>query len=227
MRRAALERDPRSLLVSLDRATQILLLAEDSPDRERVAAAVHSVLDAARALRPDARIRAVVGSRIPPGEPLAVAAARLRRVAGRAARASGGDLVWARHYSLSSLLETLDPRHAAAFVDEELAGLRDYDREHGTNLQGVLELALDHANRGTAASAAFMHRNTFRRQLRKALELVAADFGDPGERLALHVALKLRNLGGPPSCGERFGDAGSEARAHGASSRAVPSGRRR
>ena len=113
-------------------------------------------------------------------------------------------MVWARRYSLACLLETLDPRQASAFIDGQLASLQAHDREHGTNLQHVLELALDHDNRNAAADAAFMHRNTFRRQLRKALELVDVDLACPEERLALHVALKMRELGGPPGPGERL-----------------------
>jgi sugar diacid utilization regulator len=200
MRRAATEWDPRSRLVSLDGATQILLLSEESPEppnREQPGEAIHSVVAAVRALRPEARIHAVVGDRMVPGERLGIAAARLRRLSRSALASPGDELVWARRYSLASLLDTLDPGEAMAFVEEQLADLRAYDREHGTNLQLVLELALDHHDRNTAASAAFMHRNTFRRQLGRALELVGADLADPWERLALHVALKLRSRAAP------------------------------
>ena len=218
MRRAALTCDRRSLLLSLDRATQVLLLAEDPagrPNREGVGRAVHSVVDAVRALRPEARIRAVVGERVAPGERLGTAAARLRRLARRAPEGPDDDVVWARPHSLASLLETLDLRQAAAFVEEQLAGIRAYDREHGTNLQRVLELALDHANRNTAAGAAFMHRNTFRRQLGTALELAGVDLADPEERLALHVALKLRGLVEQGRLGGRLGGSRSDARVRG------------
>jgi sugar diacid utilization regulator len=225
MRRAALASDRRSLLVPLDRATQVLLLAEDSagrPNAEGVGQAVHSVVDAVRALRPDARIHAVVGERMAPGERLANAAGRLRRLARRAPARPDNDVVWARRCSLASLLDTLDPRQAAAFVEEQLAGVRAYDREHGTNLQRVLELALDHPNRSMAASAAFMHRNTFRRQLGKALELAEVDLGDPEERLALHVALKLGGLVEPAGLGGRLAASAYDAGVPAASSPAAP-----
>jgi DNA-binding PucR family transcriptional regulator len=173
----------------------VLLVPEDSqggPSRGRLHDLVSSVVEAARAARPGAQIYTVVGDRVRPGEQLAAVASRLRRL-GRYAWARGGDdVVWARRYSLACLLETLDPRQASAFIDAQLAGLQAYDREHGTNLQRVLELALDHDDRNTAARAAFMHRNTFRRQLRKALELVDVDLACPEERLALHLALKMR-----------------------------------
>jgi DNA-binding PucR family transcriptional regulator len=205
MRRAALAWDRRSLLVSVERDTQILLLASDSiggPSRERLREAVHSVVEAARAVRPEAEIYAIVGDGISSAERLPVVAARLQRLSRRALGAD--DVVWARRYSLTCLLETLDPRQASAFVEGQLAGLQAYDREHGTNLQRVLELALDHDNRNTAARAAFMHRNTFRRQLGKALELIDVDLTCPEERLALHVALKMRAPGGPLQVGARL-----------------------
>jgi DNA-binding PucR family transcriptional regulator len=49
-----------------------------------------------------------------------------------------------------------------------------------------------------------MHRNTFRRQLGKALELIDVDLTCPEERLALHVALKMRAPGGPLQVGARL-----------------------
>lgn len=96
----------------------------------------------------------------------------------------------------------------SAFVQGQLASLQAYDHEHRTNLQRVLELALDHDSRNTAARAAFMHRNTFRRQLRKALELIDLDLDCPEERLALHLALKLRAHG--PAAGHRGGGNGGD-----------------
>jgi len=204
MRQAALRWDRRSLLVSVDRAAQVLLLSDDWPERPgrgHLREAVHSVVAGVRAVRPEAEIRAIVGDRTTSGEPLAVAAAGLRRLARYAFRHGSEEVVWGRRYSLACLLETLDPRQATAFVKEQLGGLPAYDREHGTNLQRVLELALDHDNRNAAARAAFMHRNTFRRQLSQALEVIDVDLACPEERLALHVALKMRALVGPLGSG--------------------------
>jgi DNA-binding PucR family transcriptional regulator len=98
----------------------------------------------------------------------------------------------ARHDALARLLGRFDLRDASAFVTEQLAALERHDREHGTTLLRVLELALDHPDRNAAAQAAFMHRNTFRRQLRTALALIDADLDCAEERLALHLALKMR-----------------------------------
>ena len=230
MRRAALVRDRRSLLVAVDRGEQALLLPEGWPEgisSAHVCDAVHSVIQAVRAVRPEAEIRAVVGDRMTSGERLAVVAVRLRRLARYAFARGTDDVVWARRYSLGCLLETLDPRQTSAFVKGQLAGVQAYDHEHGTNLQRVLELALDHDDRNTAARAAFMHRNTFRRQLGKALELIDVDLACPEERLALHVALKMLSLGEPGGSGPRCNRAGSDRWTHPARSRATPSAPRR
>jgi len=195
MRRAARDWDGRSLLVAVDSRAQALLVPADASggtSTERLHITVRAVVDAVRAVQPAAEIRTVVGGRITSRERLSVVAARLRRLARFARMGGGEDVVRARRYSLAHLLETIDPRQASAFVEGQLAVLRAYDREHGTDLQRVLELALDHENRNAAAHAAFMHRNTFRRQLAKALELIDTDFSCPDERLALHIALKLR-----------------------------------
>jgi sugar diacid utilization regulator len=197
MRRAALAWDPRTRLVSVGDRAQALVVAEDSPEgpsRERALAAAHSVIEAVRGTRPEIEIRAVIGDRVTSRERLPVEVAQLTRLA----RHAGNGAVGAGGHSLAWLLETLDARAASVFMDEQLAGLRAYDREHGTNLQRVLELALDHQNRNEAARAAFMHRNTFRRRLGKALELIDADLARPEERLAVHVALKMRALFSSP-----------------------------
>jgi sugar diacid utilization regulator len=209
MRRAPVAWDPRSRLVSVGNRSQALLVAEDSPEgpsRERVHAAVHSVVAAVRAVRPEFEIHAVIGDRVLSRDRLPAEVAQLTRLVRYVGASVAEEVVAARRYSLAWLLETLDPRTASAFVEAQLADLRAYDREHGTDLQGMLELALDHENRNTAARAAFVHRNTLRRQLGKALELIDVDLACPEERLGLHIALKMRAL----HC-----------------SRAVPSGRRR
>jgi hypothetical protein len=51
-----------------------------------------------------------------------------------------------------------------------------------------------------------MHRNTFRRHLTQALELVDTDLNDPDDRLTLLVALKLRRLLELPQQGTDAGD---------------------
>jgi hypothetical protein len=48
-----------------------------------------------------------------------------------------------------------------------------------------------------------MHRNTFRHRLREAEALLGDDLSDPDARLAVHVALKLRQLISGRGAGER------------------------
>jgi DNA-binding PucR family transcriptional regulator len=190
--RMAVRRSGRGRLIPIDRRRQVLLLSDD---RRHPSETVAEVARALHDRRPEARIHTVIGQRVRPGEDLEAVASRLSRVERQAAARGCEPVASARHYSLACLLERLDVRDATAFVQEQLAGLAGYDREHGTSLLRVLELALDHPDRNAAARAAFMHRNTFRRQLRTALDLIGADLDCPEERLALHLALKMRALG--------------------------------
>jgi sugar diacid utilization regulator len=195
---AALRRYGRGRLVSIDRRRQVLLVSDEPRPgvaRQQLHETVTEVARTVRDRRPEARIRMVMGQRTRPGEHLEAVASRLSRVERQAVARGCEPSASARHYSLACLLERLDARDATAFVNEQLAVLTAYDREHGTSLLRVLELALDLPDRNAAARAAFMHRNTFRRQLRTALDLIDADLDCPEERLALHLALKMRALG--------------------------------
>ncbi|HSI80918.1 MAG TPA: helix-turn-helix domain-containing protein [Solirubrobacterales bacterium] len=199
IRRAARRQDPRNVLVSVeeDDAQQVLFLAADpleGPHRRHLHDLVSAVVDAVKNGRPGVEIQVVIGDRVEPGAPIALVAARVRRL-GRYTAPHGGDPVtWARRDSLARLLDPLDRRDVSAFVHGQLARVQAYDQEHGTDLQHVLELALDHESRNDASRAAFMHRNTFRRQLDRALELIDVDLDSPEQRLALHLALKVRAL---------------------------------
>lgn len=213
---AARRWDRGSLVAGLGHGAQLVLLADAPPlgaTRQALRAAAATLLDAAGTGAAAGAPQAVVGDRIGPAEPLGPVAARLLRAGRTDAHAGRGGVTWARHDALARLLESIDARSVARFVDVQLAALAAHDREHGTCLQRVLELALDHEDRNHAATAAFMHRNTFRRQLRQALALVDADLGCPQERLALQLALKLRregevgasctaSLGRPPADGQ-------------------------
>jgi len=208
IREIGLRLDSHLKLIPVDRRTQLLLLAEGRQRAPVPRSSTHAVRDLLEALRkrfPEAEVRAVVGDRAGAGEGFAAVVSRLRR-SERLAPAE--DVVSARRCALVHLLEGVEPRQAGAFVEEQLETLAAYDQEHGTNLLRVLELALDHPDRNAAASAAFMHRNTFRRQLRTALEAMDADIDSPEERLALHLALKMRAVraaGGPRSLSKSLG----------------------
>ena len=121
---------------------------------------------------------------------------RLRRLQRYLPYKSGRTLVRsAQSFALDCLLsDGLDRRRAEDFLHWRLCRLLRYDLDHGTDLAHVLELALDFPRRDDAAHAGYMHRNTFRRHLTQALELVDTDLQDPDDRLTLHVALKLRKL---------------------------------
>jgi len=190
--------DRRSLLLAIGGASQLLLLADESGaglTRAQLTADVSRVVRAARGENmPAGVVRAMIGHRIDPDERLGLVAAGLRDAAGDQFANSMDGVSWARDDAVARLMEHLDARWATGFVEQQLGALEAHDRRHGTTLERVLELALDHADRGAAADAAFMHRNTFRRQLRKAFELLGSDLDSPEERLAVHLALKMRAL---------------------------------
>jgi len=195
--RAAVRRSGGGRLVTIDRCRHLLLVAKDpraASGQQQLRETVAEVARAAHDRRPEAKIYAVIGERMRAGEQLDVVASRLSRVQRQAVARGCEPIASARHYSLACLLEQLDAGDATTFVQEQLATLSAHDREHGTDLLRVVELALDHRDRNAAARAAFMHRNTFRRQLRGALKLIDADLECPEDRLALHLALKMRTL---------------------------------
>lgn len=117
----------------------------------------------------------------------------LRRLGPRAER--GTPVVRSRAYALERLLRAqLDPVATARFVDAQLERLLARDRERHTDLASVLEASLDFPRNDRAASRCHMHRNTFRHRLQQALDALGTPLDDPDERLAVHVALKLRRL---------------------------------
>jgi sugar diacid utilization regulator len=145
----------------------------------------------------------------PSARPQAIAAERPARVEELAAVVSELTALWrlgvrplddayflsARRFALESLLApTAASPAAAAFVQRQLGSLVAWDREHHGDLLSVLETALDFPRHDRAAARCFMHRNTFRRRLQQATEILGDDLEDPDARLAVHVALKLRRV---------------------------------
>lgn len=201
LRTAAGRWDSRSLVTAVSRTTQLLLLAEEPlrrAPRAQLGATVARIAHAGGGEHLTGGFCAVIGDRVGPDERLEPIVRSLRRASAREPAEGGREVVvWARHEALLRLVDHLDAHSAAQFVDDQVGRLATYDRQHGTSLERVLELALDHEDRNAAARAAFMHRNTFRRQLRKALELLDVDLECPEERLAVHLALKM--LGREPA----------------------------
>lgn len=137
----------------------------------------------------------------------------LRQLRPYATRPTAGPPVLpVRRFALDRLLEGINPARAQAFVGQCVGTLLAYDERHGSGLASTLELALEYPRRDDAARAAFMHRNTFRRRLQQALELIDADLDDPDQRLALHVALKLHRRPRAGASELRPGDRGERPR---------------
>jgi sugar diacid utilization regulator len=198
--------DPGSLTVSLDERTLVLALADSEAGR-RHEREVHAVVrDVVRLARDGVRlardgvpqsVRGIVADATVRLSELPTQVRCLARMHRYPKPALGDDarVLEAKHFALDELMhEAVDPRRALEFVRSYTGALLAYDRDHGTNLADTLELYLDFPRREDAARASYMHRNTFRRHLAHARELVQADLSDPDERLAVHVALRLRRL---------------------------------
>jgi len=199
--RDALSRADGSLAALLHR--RIVLLyprrpadADAGADRAEPFAWLAEIVQQARTLAPSFPPQAIAGE-----APVALAGVSaevaeldaLRRLGPRVD--SSRAVVPVRAYSLERLFwDSLDVAEAGRFVDEQLQPLIAWDREHRTDLLSVLEAALDFPRHDQAASRCFMHRNTFRHRLQQAGEVLGTMLDDPDERLAVHVALKLRRL---------------------------------
>lgn len=189
------------LTIRHDARAVVLLVAQDraGTDHElEVQLLLEQVVESARARLHGAGFRGILAKASVPLADVAVEVEALRRLGHYLERrhaAAGRRVHSERSFAFLELLEAIDRRHVAAFVTSQIGPLLTYDRAHGANLAGVLEIALDVPNREQAARAAYMHRNTFRRHLRRAQELIDADLADPDERLAVHVALRLSRSG--------------------------------
>jgi sugar diacid utilization regulator len=197
--RDALGRADGSLAALLHR--RIVLLYPSRPadadaDRAEPFAWLAEIVHQARRLAPSFPPQAIAGE-----APVALANVSaevaeldaLRRLGPRVD--SSPAVVPMRAYSLERLFwDSLDGAAARRFVDEQLQPLIAWDRERRADLLSVLEAALDFPRHDQAASRCFMHRNTFRHRLQQAGEVLGTTLDDPDERLAVHVALKLRRL---------------------------------
>jgi hypothetical protein len=93
---------------------------------------------------------------------------------------------------LTELLAAIDRPSALLFVEEQIGPLLAHDREHGRDLAGQLEQALDDL------AGQPLDPPTTPRPLPggvvHALELLNADLDRPSDRLAIHLALKLHRM---------------------------------
>lgn len=186
-----------SLVVAEEQLALVVLLADEPPANWQT---VQSVLeDIVRYLRRWLGQRRVYGLTGETSLPLAEIPARVRSLE-RLRRLPPRDdeplaVIGARRFALNRLFfDGLDRGRAVEFVRSQIGAVIAHDAAHRTDLVDTLQAALDYPNRDEAAHAAHMHRNTFRRHLNQAVGLVGADLRDPDERLALHVALRLRRL---------------------------------
>lgn len=168
--------------------------------RARTHAWLEAIVACARRLAPASGAQAVVSAA---PAPLSLVGARLRGLAdlGELQSLAMRDraVISERDMPLQRLLrDHLDRSAATAYLEGVLAPLIAWDREHQGGLLEVLEAALDYPAHEEAAQRCFMHRNTFRRRLNRALDIIGVSLEDPDMRLALHVALKLRALVAQP-----------------------------
>lgn len=186
---------PESVVVPFDDRMAVVLLPDVAPGRQALPTLEHMV----RLARGRPALHGVHGiaGETSVGLPELPAVVRsLERLRRYPQHESGAlSVVDAGRFALNRLFhESLDRPYAAEFVRAQVGPIIAYDREHHTDLAETLQAALDHPNRDEAARAVSMHRNTFRRHLKQAITLVGIDLDDPDERLALHVALRLRRL---------------------------------
>ena len=73
-----------------------------------------------------------------------------------------------------------------------MARLVDYDNEHRSNLVATLRAWLDaFGDVVAAADSVFVHQNTFRYRLRRVAEVGRIDLGDPDQRFAAMLQLRV------------------------------------
>jgi sugar diacid utilization regulator len=180
---------PDALVARLDRR---LIILAPAANREATVDAVQQVVARLRALAPSSCAQAIIAETgVRPGS-LAGCLHDLALPEGAPA-SDDPPVVSAGRYALERLLrDSLPTGEAARFVEDRLGRLIAWDHRHGSSLLRVLEAALDLPHLDEAARRCYMHRNTFRRHLRQATELLRAELDDPNVRLAVHVALKLR-----------------------------------
>jgi hypothetical protein len=149
----------------------------------------------ARALAPASQAQVIAGDSSVELGMLSAEVSALIELGRFAPRPQDERLVTSAHeYALEGLLwGAVAPDAAARFVEEQVGTLIEWDRRNRTDLACVLEAALDYPRHEEAARKCFMHRNTFRRSLRRATGVLGHRLDSPDSRLAVHLALKLRH----------------------------------
>lgn len=113
------------------------------------------------------------------------------------AHGASGQVATIDQVALDALLLELDDRAGTTRHEPSQAVLRiaEYDALHHSALLQTLQYWLDAlGDVSTAAQRASVHPNTFRYRLRRAAHVGGIDLGDPDQRLAAAVQLRLTSL---------------------------------
>jgi DNA-binding PucR family transcriptional regulator len=97
------------------------------------------------------------------------------------------------------LLHVIKSRNEVeGYRNPHLEALEAYDRRHRTDLVRTLSVYLDAFGRlGPAAAALRIHANTLAYRIGRIREIAGLDLDDPGQRLTIHLELKVRELRAP------------------------------
>ncbi len=102
------------------------------------------------------------------------------------------------HYALQCLLGSLDPQTSSQYVTSIVGSLLDHDAAHGSGLLRTLAAYLEEGcSVNRAASRLFSHRNTVRRHLERAEEVLGLSLTDPGVCFRVLLATTLLRYGEP------------------------------
>lgn len=116
----------------------------------------------------------------------------------RLARSAGGGraLYWPELGVDRVIAAVAENAEAVSYCGNLLRPLFAYDNEHGTDLAGTILALEDRAWNVTAtAEALFVHYNTVKYRMDKALEILGIDRGNPRDRFALSLAVYIHRLG--------------------------------
>ena len=106
-----------------------------------------------------------------------------------------GRIVYFGDLGVYRLLSRLDQVELRRFHEERLGPLLQYDRQHRTELVKTLDAFLAANNSPTAAAERLhLHRNSLLYRLGRIEEILGVSLEDPEQRLALHLALRAREV---------------------------------
>lgn len=179
--------DVGSLVVA--RTDYVVIIAYRETDWARLHRAIVGDL-------PRSTCRLAVGSRYPDAWHVAASYREARFVADLASSGLSSPAVPVLCFESLGVYRMLssvaDPAGVEGFMNEQLAPLIEYDRQHNSSLLLTLASYFDSGcNYDLAASALSIHRNTIKYRLKRIRELLGRDPHDGSSRLDLHLATKV------------------------------------